>query len=105
MTEQHDMVLEETKSTGDENWYCPTCGRRLLITWQPWKRVVVEQGDLHAAHSASKGGLKLGTVYVKQGDQLIGSADSGPAIDDPSLAPWQRWLDKTDPDDLWNREP
>jgi hypothetical protein len=103
MTEQHEMVLEEMKPSGEENWYCPTCGRRMIITWHPWKKVVIEQGDLYAAHSGSKGGLKIG-VQITQGNQTIGSSGTEPAADDPYLAPWQRWLDSVDPDDLWNRK-
>jgi hypothetical protein len=104
MTEQHDMVLEETKPTGEENWYCPTCGRRMIITWDPWKKIVIEQGDLYAGHSGSKGGIKVGRVQIRQGDQVIGTSLLGPATDDPSLAPWKRWLDSIDTDNLWNTE-
>lgn len=103
MTEQHEMVLEETESTGEENWYCPTCGRRMMITWNPWKKVIIEQGDVYAAHSGSKGGFRLGPVQITQGDQVIGTSAVGPTVDDPSLAPWQRWLDRVDSDDLWNK--
>ena len=105
MTEQqqHEMILEGTNESGEENWYCPTCGRRMTITWHPWKKVVVEQGNLYAAHSGSKGGLKLG-IQVTQGNRTIGSSETEPTTDDPHLAPWQRWLDSVDSDDLWNRE-
>ncbi len=104
MTEQHEMILEETNSTGEENWYCPTCGRRMIITWNPWKKVVIEQGDLYAAHSGGKGGFKLG-VQISQGDQTLGPLETKADADDPYLAPWQRWLDSIDSDDLWNRKP
>ncbi len=104
MTEQHEMVLEETKSTGEENWYCPTCGRRMIITWKPWKKIILEQGDAYAAHSGGKGGLMFGQVQIGQADQVIGTSVLGPAIDDPSLAPWKRWLDSIDSDDLWKRD-
>jgi hypothetical protein len=101
--QQHEMVLEGTKESGEENWYCPTCGRRMIISWHPWKKVVVEQGDLYAAHSGSKGGLKIG-VQITQDNQAVGSSEPEPAADDPYLAPWQRWLDSVDSDDLWNRK-
>lgn len=101
---QHEMVLEKKHSSGDENWYCPTCGRRMIISWYPWKKVVLEPGDIYAAHSGSKGGLKLGPVQIMQGDQVIRTTASDPSVDDPYLAPWQRWLDSFDSDDLWNRE-
>jgi hypothetical protein len=107
MTEQqqHEMVLEEASASGEENWYCPTCGRRMIITWRPWKKVVLEQGDQYAAHSGSKGGLKLGPLQIMQGNQVVGSSVPESSTDDPYLAPWQRWLESVDSDDLWNKEP
>jgi hypothetical protein len=103
MTEKHKMVLEETKPSGEENWYCPTCGRRMIITWNPWKRVVIEQGDFYAAHSGSKGGLKIG-VQVSHGNQSIESSETETAAEDPYLAPWMQWLENVDLDDLRNGE-
>lgn len=104
MNEQHEMVLEKTHSTGAEEWHCPTCGRRMIITWHPWKKVVIEPGDVYAAHSGSKGGLKLWTVQIVQGNQAVGSSATEPSAGDPYLAPWQKWLDNLASDDLWNPE-
>lgn len=90
---------------GTEEWYCPICGRRMMITWQPWKKVVVEPGDNMVAHSGGKGGLRLGSVQIMQGNQeIVRSERELPTVDDPRLAPWQRWLDNIDSDDLWNKE-
>lgn len=100
--EHHEMVLEKKHSSGGEEWACPECGRRMIITWHPWKRIVLEQGDIYVAHSGSKGGLKLGPVVITQDNQMVGS--SKPTTDDPYLAPWKRWLDSVDTDDLWNSE-
>ncbi len=88
---------------GTEEWYCPECGRRMMITWQPWKKVVVEPGDNYVAHTGGKGGLRLGSVQIRQGNQEL-EASQDPQVNDPYLAPWQRWLDSVDSDDLWNRE-
>jgi hypothetical protein len=33
-----------------------------------------------------------------------GNLPAEPQIEDPYLAPWQRWLDKNDPDDFWDEE-
>ena len=101
---QHEMVLEMTHATGAEEWYCPTCGRRMAITWQPWKKIVLEQGDIYAAHSASKGGLRMGittTMQVNSGTQELSLK---PSSEDPYLAPWMKWLENVDLDDLANGE-
>ncbi len=103
MTEQHEMVLEETKSTGEENWYCPTCGRRMIITWDPWNKVVLEQGDFYAFHNASKGGMSLKSTQIRPANEEDTSSTTETSIEDPYLAPWKRWLEKLDSDDFWNK--
>lgn len=100
MEQQHEMVLENIHSSGAEEWYCPICGRRMTITWDPWKKIVLEPGDEYAAHRASKGGLELKS-QITEANSDISSADD-PLAQDPYLAPWQRWLDSVDSDDLWN---
>ena len=47
-SQRHEMILEVTHASGAEEWSCPTCGRRMTITWQPWKKIVLEQGDIYA---------------------------------------------------------
>jgi hypothetical protein len=102
MDQRHEMVLERTHPSGAEDWYCPTCGRRMSITWQPWKKIVLEPGDTYAAHSGSKGGLEMGPLQVSQGEGSTPTPLDG-SLQDPYLAPWLRWMDQFDSDDLWNR--
>lgn len=104
MQEQHEMILEEKNALGEENWYCPTCGRRMIITWHPWKKVVLEPGDLYAPHSARKGSLQIGSLQIAQANDDSTPSATEPYVEDPYLAPWQRWLNKVDLDDLWNKE-
>ena len=102
--QRHEMVLEKTHLSGAEEWYCPTCGRRMTITWQPWKKIILEPGDIYAAHSGSKGGLGVGPLQITQDNGDGSPAATEPSAEDPYLAPWLRWLDEVDSDDLWNRE-
>ena len=61
----HEMVLDKTYPTGAEEWYCPTCGRRLIMQWPPkYKRIILNSGDEHAAHSGGKGGVKISNFQV-----------------------------------------
>jgi hypothetical protein len=101
---RHEMQLITTHPSGAEEWSCPECGRRMMITWQPWKKVVLEPGDLHVAHGGSKGILKIGPLHIRPGNEDGSPAATDPSHEDPYLAPWVKWLDKMDPDDPWNEE-
>ena len=57
---RHVMQLQETKPSGYECWYCDTCGRTLLICWQPWDARTLVEGDLDAIHTGGKGGVQIG---------------------------------------------
>ncbi len=58
--EQHEMILEESHPSGADEWYCPTCGRRLLMNYGPeFKKTVLEAGDEYAVHSGGKGGVRM----------------------------------------------
>jgi hypothetical protein len=72
----------------------------MTITWYPWKKIVLETGDMYAAHSASKGGLRLGPVSVTQGGEGDQASSTEPSTGDPHLAPWVQWLEHLDLDDL-----
>ena len=98
--QRHEMILETTHSSGAEEWSCPTCGRRMTITWYPWKKIVLEQGDMYAAHSASKGGLQIGTITTAKRNIDDPATSAEPSIDDPYLTPWKQWLENVDLDDL-----
>ncbi len=88
--ETHVMLHEGKLETGEDQFYCPTCGRRLLLQWPPnYKKTVLEPGDEYAMHSAGKGGLQMGSAHITQEPEL--SAD-----DDRRLSQWTAWLDNLD---------
>lgn len=63
--EKHEMVLQATHSSGAEEWYCPTCERRFLLSMPPdYKKVILNVGDEAAIHSGSKGGLRMGSIQI-----------------------------------------
>ena len=92
MNEQHhEMVLEMTHASGMQGWYCPTCGRRILLLVPPnSEMVIVEPGDKYASHSGSTGGLRLGAVQVKERDEELYE------ISEESLRPWIKALENLD---------
>jgi len=86
---QHEMNLEATYPSGAEEWYCPTCGRRILLRLPPNNEmIIVEPGDQSASHSGSIGGLRIGPLQVahREGDQ----------VSEESLGPWIRALKDLD---------
>lgn len=75
--EHHQMLLETTHSSGAEEWYCPTCGRRFLLRWPPsYEKVVIEPGDELATHSGSKGDmLKMHAVDIVDPTEQLDNDD------------------------------
>lgn len=92
MNEQHhEMVLEMTHPSGMQGWYCPICGRRILLLVPPnSKMVIVEPGDQYASHSGSTGGLRIGSVQVAERDEELYE------ISDERLRPWIKALENLD---------
>ncbi len=86
------MMLDKTYPTGAEEWYCPTCGRRFVMQWPPkYKRIILNNGDGHAAHSGGTGGLKMGGVEIRPSDET-----APPTEKDLPLDQWKSWLDSED---------
>jgi hypothetical protein len=91
----HQMTLVKTHMTGEEEWYCPVCERRILMTWPPnYKKVVLVTGDETAIHNGGKGGVNL------QATQLV-APEKSKQDHDPRLDVWSDWMDKVDFDGLW----
>jgi hypothetical protein len=92
MNEQHhEMILEMTHASGMQGWYCPTCGRRILLLVPPNSdMVIVETGDRYAIHSGSTGGLRIGAVQVKERDEELEE------VSEESLRPWIKALEDLD---------
>ena len=65
--QSHEMQLAAQRPTGEEEWFCPICGRRILMHWPPaYKKVVIAPGDEHAYHSGGKGGLQIGWTLSRE---------------------------------------
>ena len=95
--EHHTMVLETSYPTGAEEWYCPACGRRLIMNWPPaYKKIILEYGDEYAVHACTKGGSEF--LSTQMGFELQKSPKS-----EDGLAPWQDWMDNNNFESLWNK--
>ncbi len=84
MSEQyHEMQLTGIDPSGAEEWHCPACGRRLLMSWPPaYKRVVLEAGDDYAIHSGGTGGLHLSRPSVGEPEPPGLSEEMRAALED-----------------------
>ena len=70
--QKHEMILEKTHSSGEEEWYCPTCERRLLLTMPPnYRKIILNTGDEFAIHSGSKGGLRMGSIQIRNPEEPV----------------------------------
>lgn len=93
-----EMIREHE---GMQEWYCPTCGRHMLMNWMhKFKRVVLQAGDPTVSHNGFQADLHKssgtpGFVYNKEVEK---------ALDESRLTPWEIWLDESDFDNLWKRD-
>jgi hypothetical protein len=102
--QRHEMILEKNHSSGAQKWYCPTCGRSLLVTWAPrFMTVIHKTGNKSALHT-------LGN-YQQSGPGQLRSVDDNAwqkelemLLDEARLAPWIAWMEAVGFDNLWNNE-
>ena len=88
----HQMELATTHPTGEEEWFCPTCGRRFLMQWAPtYKKVILAPGDEYAIHRGGKGGLQIGPPTIDKSKE--------PRLSDELRAALEEVLNKADLDD------
>ena len=89
-SERHEMQLGEIRSSGDEEWDCPICGRRMLVKWKPeFEKAVLEAGDDYALHSITRGLLPTPPLRATSDEE------------DQRLTPWLTWMEEVDFEGLW----
>ena len=47
---EHELILEQVYPTGVQMWHCPVCGLRFVLRWEPYRRMILDQGDPNAIH-------------------------------------------------------
>lgn len=94
--QQHQMVLKATRSSGEEEWICPKCERRVLVSWSPnFKKIILEIGDESAIHSGGKGGVSMQISKLISSEELESEKD-------PRLSVWSAWMEQVHFDDWWD---
>lgn len=70
--ETHEMLLD------DDVWNCIDCGRRMVVQFKPYSRVVLNAGDETAVHVGGTGGAAIRVNRVNNVE--------GPDIEDTNRA-------------------
>lgn len=100
------MVFLGANEDGEQELYCPICGRRLLVKWPPnYQKIVLEPGDINAVHSGGTGGLSVHAprVTTRQDDRLEApELEPDGTLSDHTLAPFIVWMEQTGFDSLWD---
>jgi len=94
----HVMVLDNIHCADTEEWYCPTCGRRILMKWPPnYKKVILDAGDDEVIHCVGRGGLPFGASQVSQNRESLSE-------DIQRLIQWDVWLEQIGFESWWDRD-
>ncbi len=99
--QQHEILFEKKFPSGAEEWFCPTCGRRLLIGLSPFKVIVLEIGDEYVYHSGSKGSLRIRPIQIPEVASHT-DLDEESEISEERLHPWLEALENIQFDDWWD---
>jgi hypothetical protein len=98
--DQHQMIVMGTYPTGAQEWYCPTCGRHLILQWPPnYKRIILDEGNAQAVHAGGTCESILGLENIHPARPEDAIEDKPGATDfqeDPYLLPWLRWIGDRD---------
>ncbi len=102
--DQHTMVVKKTYSTGVQEWYCPTCGRHIILQWPPnYKRIVLDEGNTAVFHTGGTCETSFGLENIQPGEAENDgeespeeSLDNMIGLEDPYLLPWLRWIGDRD---------
>jgi len=98
----HTMTMIN-EHEGTEEWLCSSCGRHLLVSWNPvFKKTVLLEGDPSAKHT----GLKNNLLARDKRDVPTALLPGPPkeSVEDPRLLPWLTWMDESGFENLWNRD-
>jgi len=100
--EEHQMIWQKIYPSGIEEWFCPTCGRCLLVTRKPkFMEIIREPGDEYAFHIGGKDSLSGGPLEVISTEDIDSQAAADGFEEEKWLAPWLGWMQAVDFDRLW----
>jgi hypothetical protein len=68
MTNQHEMYKVRTHDSGNEEWQCSECDRRLVFEVGALRRVVLDEGNSLAQHFGYGMDLELSSEVASGGE-------------------------------------
>jgi hypothetical protein len=88
----HQMIRQTPTGANtvgaEQEWWCPECGRRLLMSFPPaYRRVVLEVGDVWTPHVAGNGGIAVSPIAPGDDGSHTWTDD-----DDRALRDWRDGL-------------
>lgn len=99
----HTMTLVD-EHEGTEEWLCPSCGRHMLVSWNPvFHKTILVEGDLDAKHTGLKKNILAGENREVPAALLPKPVDE--PVQDARLEPWIAWMDAIGFEDLWEDNP
>ena len=106
----HEMQFKGIHVSGAQEWFCPVCGRRLLMQWPPsFETQVLEPGDNNAFHTGGKVSDAIRPVSLNDRSEF--ELNALPRVDRlhidvpisrDALRPWLKWARDAGIDDVWN---
>lgn len=98
--EQHQMIVRKTYPTGAQEWFCPICGRHIILQWPPnYKRIILNEGDTQVVHAGGTCEPMLGPQEIcpeKPEEDTVLKQEGMLNHEDPYLLPWLRWIGDRD---------
>jgi len=88
---------------GTEEWLCPTCGRHLLVNWNPnFKRTILIAGDIDVTHSGFKNQAQSESTLDGRLRESFRHQMVEKPIEESRLIPWILWMDNSNFANLWS---
>lgn len=100
--QMHEMILEQHHPSGVQNWYCPTCGQSLLVSWKPRFMTVIRNAGNKAALHTLGNYPPSGSRQLRALDDDAWREEHETFLDEAGLAPWIAWMEAVGFEKLWN---
>lgn len=104
--EPHQMILSEMRTNGEEEWLCPTCGRRIMIAVSPSLTnpgvaiYVMVEGETEIAHTFAHENSQPEMVQPEQAtyeaDQIVERVKPLTEDEQLRLIPFIEWMETVD---------